>query len=74
MFDALLSESSANRCSWVVCAAAISGFGLKAGIWACRHVPPRPITPPRTVRREQLRTKTGQHGLKPVRIADPTTI
>jgi TRAP-type C4-dicarboxylate transport system substrate-binding protein len=41
MFDALLSESSANRCSWVVCAAAISGFGLKAGIWACRHVPPR---------------------------------
>jgi len=56
--DVLLSESSANGCSRV-CAAVVSGFGLRAGIWACRRVPPRPITQPRTVRPEQLRTKTG---------------
>src|SRR5258708_1418511 len=56
--DVLLSESSANGCSRVY-AAAISGFGLRAGIWACRRGPPRPITQPRTIRSGQLRTKTG---------------
>ena len=50
LLDALLSEFFCEPLPRL-CAAAISGFGLRAGIWACRHVPPRPITPPRTVSR-----------------------